>query len=49
MMEMGQMETILATQPGVLIFEKELGDFVEEGSALRAFFGVPEILLPKWC
>ena len=30
-MEMGQMETILAPQPGVLIFEKELGDFVEEG------------------
>ncbi|MGE8186237.1 succinylglutamate desuccinylase [Pseudomonas sp. NPDC086278] len=30
-LEMGQMETILAPQPGVLIFEKELGDFVEEG------------------
>jgi predicted deacylase len=30
-MEMGHMETILAPQPGVLIFEKELGDFVEEG------------------
>lgn len=30
-MEMGQMETVLAPQPGVLIFEKELGDFVEEG------------------
>lgn len=29
-MEMGHMETILAPQPGVLIFEKELGDFVEE-------------------
>lgn len=29
--EMGQMETILAPQPGVLIFEKELGDVVEEG------------------
>ena len=30
-MEMGHMETLLAPQPGVLIFEKELGDFVEEG------------------
>lgn len=30
-MEMGHMETILAPHPGVLIFEKELGDFVEEG------------------
>ncbi|MET0848332.1 MAG: succinylglutamate desuccinylase/aspartoacylase family protein [Pseudomonas sp.] len=30
-MDMGQMETVLAPQPGVLIFEKELGDFVEEG------------------
>jgi predicted deacylase len=30
-MEMGHMETILAPQAGVLIFEKELGDFVEEG------------------
>ena len=30
-MEMGHMETILAPQPGVLIFEKELGDLVEEG------------------
>jgi predicted deacylase len=29
--DMEQMETILAPQPGVLIFEKELGDFVEEG------------------
>jgi hypothetical protein len=29
--EMGHMETIIAPQPGVLIFEKELGDFVEEG------------------
>lgn len=29
--EMGHMETLLAPQPGVLIFEKELGDFVEEG------------------
>ena len=29
--EMGHMETILAPQPGVLIFEKELGDLVEEG------------------
>ncbi|MGH8389365.1 MAG: succinylglutamate desuccinylase [Pseudomonas sp.] len=28
---MAQMETILAPQSGVLIFEKELGDFVEEG------------------
>lgn len=30
-LEMGQMETILAPQPGVLVFEKEFGDFVEEG------------------
>lgn len=29
--DMGQMETILAPQPGVLILEKRLGDFVEEG------------------
>ncbi|WP_288098561.1 succinylglutamate desuccinylase/aspartoacylase family protein [Pseudomonas sp.] len=29
--EMGHMETIIAPQPGVLIFEKELGDIVEEG------------------
>lgn len=29
--EMGHMETIIAPQPGVLIFEKELGDWVEEG------------------
>ena len=29
--EMGHMETILAPQPGVLIFEKELGDRVEQG------------------
>jgi predicted deacylase len=29
--EMGYMETILAPQPGVLVFEKELGDVVEEG------------------
>ncbi|MGJ7515350.1 succinylglutamate desuccinylase [Pseudomonas baetica] len=29
--EMGHMETILAPQPGVLIFEKDLGDVVEEG------------------
>jgi len=29
--DMAQMETILAPQPGVLIFEKELGDIVEEG------------------
>lgn len=28
---MGHMETILAPQPGVLIFEKELGDRVEQG------------------
>ena len=30
-LEMGQMETILAPSPGVLILEKQLGDFVEEG------------------
>ena len=29
--DMAQMETILAPQPGVLIFEKNLGDIVEEG------------------
>jgi predicted deacylase len=29
--EMGHMETIVAPQPGVLIFEKELGDQVEQG------------------
>lgn len=29
--DMAQMETILAPQPGVLIFEKELGDVVEQG------------------
>ncbi|MNH33636.1 Succinylglutamate desuccinylase / Aspartoacylase family protein [compost metagenome] len=29
--EMGHMETVLAPQPGVLIFEKELGDRVEQG------------------
>jgi predicted deacylase len=28
---MGHMETIIAPQPGVLIFEKELGDLVEQG------------------
>ncbi|WP_419710427.1 succinylglutamate desuccinylase [Pseudomonas sp. NFX224] len=29
--DMAQMETILAPQPGVLIFEKHLGDVVEQG------------------
>jgi predicted deacylase len=29
--DMAQMETIIAPQPGVLIFEKELGDVVEQG------------------
>lgn len=29
--DMAQMETILAPQPGVLIFEKELGDVVKQG------------------
>ncbi|CAI8776388.1 succinylglutamate desuccinylase/aspartoacylase family protein [Pseudomonas serbica] len=29
--ELGHMETILAPQPGVLIFEKELGDLVDQG------------------
>ena len=29
--DMAQMETILAPQPGVLIFEKNLGDVVEQG------------------
>lgn len=29
--DMAQMETILAPQPGVLIFEKQLGDVVEQG------------------
>ncbi|QXI30863.1 succinylglutamate desuccinylase/aspartoacylase domain-containing protein [Pseudomonas vanderleydeniana] len=30
-MEMGHMETILAPCPGVLVFERELGEWVEEG------------------
>ena len=39
--EMGQMETLLAPQPGVLIFEKELGDFVEEGQRFARILGRP--------
>ena len=39
--DMAQMETILAPQPGVLIFEKELGDFVEEGQRFARILGRP--------
>jgi len=39
--EMGQMETLLAPQPGVLIFERELGDFVEEGQRFARILGRP--------
>lgn len=39
--DMGQMETLLAPQPGVLIFEKELGDFVEEGQRFARILGRP--------
>ena len=39
--EMGHMETILAPQPGVLIFEKELGDFVEEGQRFARILRTP--------
>ncbi len=39
--EMGHMETIIAPQPGVLIFEKELGDFVEEGQRFARILGRP--------
>ncbi|NWA08536.1 succinylglutamate desuccinylase/aspartoacylase domain-containing protein [Pseudomonas gingeri] len=40
-MEMGHMETILAPQPGVLIFEKDLGDRVEEGQRFARILGRP--------
>ncbi|WP_347927116.1 succinylglutamate desuccinylase/aspartoacylase family protein [Pseudomonas helvetica] len=39
--EMSHMETILAPQPGVLIFEKDLGDFVEEGQRFARILGRP--------
>jgi len=39
--EMGHMETILAPRPGVLVFEKELGDFVEEGQRFARILGRP--------
>lgn len=39
--DMGQMETLLAPQPGVLIFEKALGDFVEEGQRFARILGRP--------
>jgi len=39
--EMGHMETILAPQSGVLIFEKALGDFVEEGQRFARILGRP--------
>jgi predicted deacylase len=39
--EMGHMETIIAPQPGVLIFEKELGDFVEEGQRFARILRTP--------
>jgi len=41
MKDMAQMETILAPQPGVLIFEKELGEFVEEGQRFARILGRP--------
>ncbi|MGE8153178.1 succinylglutamate desuccinylase [Pseudomonas vancouverensis] len=40
-MEMGHMETIIAPQPGILIFEKELGDFVEEGQRFARILRTP--------
>jgi len=40
-MEMGHMETHLAPQPGVLIFEKDLGDRVEEGQRFARILGRP--------
>ncbi|SEN62434.1 hypothetical protein SAMN04487857_1271 [Pseudomonas sp. ok272] len=39
--DMGHMETHIAPQPGVLIFEKELGDFVEEGERFARILGRP--------
>ncbi|MFY0728876.1 M14 family zinc carboxypeptidase [Pseudomonas sp. NFX15] len=39
--EMGHMETILAPQPGVLVFEKELGDFVEQGQRFARILRTP--------
>jgi predicted deacylase len=39
--EMGHMETLIAPQPGVLIFEKELGDFVEEGQRFARILRTP--------
>ena len=40
-MDMGQMETILAPQPGVLVFEKALGDFDEQGQRFARIIGRP--------
>jgi predicted deacylase len=39
--DMAQMETILAPQSGVLIFEKELGDIVEEGQRFARILRSP--------
>lgn len=39
--EMGHMETHLAPQPGVLIFEKQLGDVVEQGQRFARILGRP--------
>lgn len=39
--EMSHMETIIAPQPGVLIFEKELGDFVEKGHRFARILRTP--------
>jgi len=40
-MDMGQMETILAPRAGVLVFEKALGDFVEQGQRFARIIGRP--------
>ncbi|WP_419736310.1 succinylglutamate desuccinylase [Pseudomonas sp. COR18] len=40
-MEMGHMETILAPCPGVLVFERELGEQVEEGQRFARIIGRP--------
>ncbi len=39
--EMGHMETMLAPRPGVLVFEKELGDFVAQGQRFARIVGRP--------
>lgn len=40
-MDMGQMETILAPRAGVLVFEKALGDFVEQGQRFARIIARP--------